>query len=88
MGYYHTFKFYKQVVEHVGFLVLQRAVLATKRHEVLKQGVQVRVQFEERDLLEVRVVDMSDHVEQVLVNAAHDAPKCRREDISCKEKTL
>ena len=84
MGYYHTFKFHKQVVENLRLLLFQRIVLLVKSHEVLKQRVQVRVKFEERDLLEVRVVDMCNHVKQVSVNAADHTLKCRREDISYK----
>ena len=88
MGYYHTFKFHKQVVENLRLLLFQRIVLSVKSHEVLKQRVQVRVQFEERDLLEVRVVDMCNHVKQVSVNAADHTLKCRREDISCKYRKM
>ena len=86
MGYYHTFKFHKQVVENLRLLLFQHTVLAVKSHEVLEQRVQVRVEFEERDLLEVRVVDMCNHMEQVSVNAADHTFKCRREDISCKRE--
>lgn len=82
--YHNAFQLDKQILEHLGLLLLKHTVLAVESHEVLSQRVQVRVELEQRDLAEVRVVDVRQHVQQVAVDAPHDRRERHREDIACK----